>query len=73
MTGTAAERLREWRTTEKVSQAQFAEMVGVGQTTISNLEQGERNPGLSLGLAIEMVTGIKASLWPKPVKRRRAA
>lgn len=69
MTGTARERLRVWRKANKLSQKAFGAMVGVGQTTISSLEEGERNPGLALGLAIELVTGIKAALWPK----RRAA
>jgi transcriptional regulator with XRE-family HTH domain len=72
MTGTARERLKAWRKENKVSQEALAEMVGVGQTTISNLEKDERNPGLALGLSIELVTGIKASLWPKPKKGRAA-
>lgn len=48
-------------------------MLGIGLSTLSYLEKGERNPGLALGLTIQLVTGIEASLWPKPRKRGRAA
>lgn len=49
----------------KVTQAEFARMVGADQSTVSQWCNGERRPGLRHALAIERVThgAIPAAYW----------
>lgn len=61
--------MRAWRKARGLKKKEFADMLGIGLTTLSYLEKGERNPGLALGLTIQLVTSISPTLWPKPKKR----
>ena len=45
-------RLKEVRTEARLSQAQFAEMVGVSRNTISSIETGQYQPTAKLALII---------------------
>jgi hypothetical protein len=56
----------------KLSYPAFAEKVGADRARIHRCARGERNPSLSLAVAIEEATGgaVPASSWPKrPVRR----
>lgn len=44
--------LREARTEKKLSQSQFAEMVGVSRNTISSIETGQFSPTAKLALIL---------------------
>ena len=44
--------LREARTEQKLSQSQFAEMVGVSRNTISSIETGQFSPTAKLALIL---------------------
>jgi putative transcriptional regulator len=45
--------LREWRTNKShLTQAQFAELLGVSRQTVISLENGKYNPSLELALKI---------------------
>jgi len=50
MTG---EELRAWRIKHDLSQAELAELLGVGQNTISRWEQGKRSVPLYLPLLLK--------------------
>lgn len=45
-------RIKERRTELKITQAQLAELVGVGQSTISEIESGRHQPTIELALLI---------------------
>lgn len=44
-------------------QAQVAELLGINQASLSNLETGVRTPSLELAAKIEREFGIKAAEW----------
>jgi DNA-binding XRE family transcriptional regulator len=61
--------LKKYRKDVSIRQTEFAEVVGVTQSTISKIESGEINPSLELAVAIERATGgaIPPSSWvPSP-------
>ena len=45
-------RIKERRTELKITQAQLAELVGIGQSTISEIESGRHQPTIELALLI---------------------
>ncbi len=45
-------RIKERRAELKMTQAQLAELVGVGQSTISEIESGRHQPTIELALLI---------------------
>lgn len=48
-------RIKERRAELKMTQAQLAELVGVGQSTISEIESGRHQPTIELALLIARV------------------
>jgi transcriptional regulator with XRE-family HTH domain len=49
----------------KRTQEEFAEEIGASQGSVSSWLRAVKAPGRVFALAIEAVTGIKASSWPK--------
>ena len=67
--------LRELRDEKGLSQKQLAEQAGVGQRTISHLEQGVQEPVWSTLLAIAKALGVECTAFleepaPRPETRR---
>lgn len=58
--------LGEWLDRKDISQAAFAQMVGVSQSKVSRLVSEDQSPGLRLAFAIERVTdgAVPAVAWP---------
>jgi transcriptional regulator with XRE-family HTH domain len=58
------EHLKKYRAAHKVTQSEMAERLGVRQSTISRIENGEL-PSLALAARIQAATGdvVKASSW----------
>ncbi|MFQ6250689.1 MULTISPECIES: helix-turn-helix domain-containing protein [Yersinia] len=48
MSSDYAEKLRQIRKAEGLTQAAFAEELGLGLSTVKNYETGQRDPGLSI-------------------------
>lgn len=60
-------RLRNWRVSSGISQAEAARRVDVSQPIWSEWESGSREPRLVNARAIEAVTGgvVLVAMWPK--------
>jgi len=54
--------LRKWLAEKNIRQADFAVMIGVRQSMVSQLASGKRQPSLELTLKIEQVTRGKVTL-----------
>lgn len=52
-------RLREFRKSKGMKQAELADAVGVRRETIGNLERGRYNPSLRLAWNISELLGVK--------------
>lgn len=52
--------LRLWLKGQKKSQTAFAREVGLAVSTVNDILQGRRNPGLTAAASIERLTGIPA-------------
>lgn len=52
-------RLKEIRAEKKISQSQFADMVGVSRNTISSIETGQFNPTAKLALILCIALDMK--------------
>ncbi len=50
--------IRQWRVENKMTQRQFAGIIGVTEQTISNWEQERRGPCLSAARKLQEVTGL---------------
>lgn len=48
--------LTEWRTNRNISQKEFAEMIGVGKSTLNKIEKFVRKPSLDLAVKIQGAT-----------------
>jgi transcriptional regulator with XRE-family HTH domain len=61
------EKLASFIKTKGMTQASFAESVGITQSTLSKLCAGPKGPSLETALAIERETGGKVAVadWPK--------
>ena len=55
---TLGERLREIRKSKNLTQAQLAEMIGVGKTTITGYEQNNREPNVLNMIKIAKVLDV---------------
>lgn len=64
--------LHSYLTTQKVSQARLAELVGVSRAYMSELVGGTKTPSLSVAAAIERATRgkVKAVSWVKDEARQ---
>lgn len=69
----ASDRLREWMTKERVTQAQFARDIERHDSFVSHLLAGRRLPSLRLAATIERHTGIPSSAWAASPPEKRAA
>lgn len=48
--------LTEWRANRNISQKEFAEMIGVGKSTLNKIEKFVRKPSLDLAVKIQGAT-----------------
>lgn len=51
------------RIAEEVSQKDFAEMLGISQSSLCDLEKGRKIPSASRALNIAQILGTSESLW----------
>lgn len=72
---TPHEALKAWRTAARLSQREVAARLGVGQTTVSHWERGDRVPRTALAVALEEMTkrGIEVAAWPRTAGGRTNA
>lgn len=56
-------RLREFRTSKKLSVAVFAKELGCAPSLLWRIERGKGNPGLRTAMAIQEKTGIPMAEW----------
>lgn len=61
----AHERLRAWRAEKRFTLAQASRLLHCSPSFLSNLELGERNPGLQVALYVQKVSGINPWSWLK--------
>jgi len=68
-------RLKEWRATKNLTQAELAELVGVSRKTINTVENGVFLPSvlLSLKLARQLGTSVESLFYLVPEKRDKSA
>lgn len=61
----AGKKLRRWRDKQNLSQPVLAEQLEIAESTLSRLENGERQPGLDLAFRIQRRTNgvIPANRW----------
>jgi transcriptional regulator with XRE-family HTH domain len=57
------ERLREWRESHEVTQAELAARLEVSDKHISGLEAGNRTVSLQLAIRIQRELGIPVEAW----------
>lgn len=57
-------RLKEARIQAELSQEALAEVLGVHQTTVSNIELEKKTPGAQTRLKIQAFAGIPFEAWP---------
>lgn len=62
----AAERLREWRTGEDLTQTQAAKRVGIAQSGYSAIETGKRQPTAEQARKLQDLAGIAPDAWTAP-------
>ncbi|WP_340109485.1 helix-turn-helix transcriptional regulator [Pikeienuella sp. HZG-20] len=67
--------LREYLLTTGTTQAAFADVVGLKQSTVSRLARGATLPSLTVAIAIDRATkgAVAASSWPVPTALERSA
>lgn len=74
MSSTHAQRLREIRKAESLTQAEFSKLVGIALSTVKNYERGGQEVGLSI---IDKVTNTprleKYTMWLMNGKTNEAA
>jgi predicted transcriptional regulator len=57
---------RKWRIALGLSQVDVAFKLGVAPGVISDMERGNRRPGIDMAFAVEDLTGLDARIWTKP-------
>ena len=57
--------LKQYFKTSRMSQTNFAKMVGISDAYVSDLKHGKRTPGLCVALKIERLTKgrVPVSIW----------
>lgn len=57
------ERLADYRRRARLKQYELADLVGLHETTLSQILSGRRRPGLDIAVRIEAVTGVPVESW----------
>ena len=60
---TGRQRLAEYRKRSRLKQYELADLIGMHDTTLSQVLSGKRRPGLDTALRIEAATGIPVESW----------
>lgn len=60
---TPRERLRLYRLSQKLTLAKMGARIGCAASSLSMIEQGQRNPGRKTSAGIKRVVGIDAEEW----------
>jgi transcriptional regulator with XRE-family HTH domain len=63
MLQTGRERLADYRRRSKLKQYELADLLGLHETTLSQILAGKRRPGLDIALRIETLTGVPVESW----------
>lgn len=60
------EMIRIWRNENGVRQADLADKLGISETHLSGVENGDRSVSLNVAIRIERETGVPVEAWEEP-------